>query len=127
MTGLARMLLSVVARLLPRAARRRYQEELDAELLCVAPTGRVFFALSVLASVPKLRWEVLAGLTGGRPSLRCYLGRHGKQVVHPNPEDHSIISLECRRCGHVRDPRQYLRASNADGVAWGGVYLGGGR
>jgi hypothetical protein len=127
MTGLARMLLSVVARLLPRAARRRYQEELDAELLHVAPVGRVLFALSVLASLPKLRWEVLAGLTGGRPSLWCYLGRHGKRVVHPNPEDHSIISLECRRCGHVRDPRQYLRASNADGVAWGGVYLSGGR
>ena len=126
MTGLARMLLSVVARLLPRAARRRYQEELDAELLHVAPVGRVLFALSLLVSVPKLRWEVLAGLTGGRTSLRCYLGWHGKQVVHPNPEDHTIISLECRRCGHVRDPRQYLGASNADGVAWGGVYLGGG-
>jgi hypothetical protein len=121
MTGLTRMMLSVVTRLLPRAAGRRYQEELDAELLCVAPRGRVLFALSVLASVPKLRWEVLAGLSGGRPSLRCYLGRHGKRVVHPNPEDLSIIALECRRCGHVRDPRQHLRASDANGVAWGGV------
>jgi hypothetical protein len=127
MTGLARMLLSMVARLLPRAARRRYQEELGAELLHVAPTGRVLFALSVLASLPKLRWEVLAGLTGGRPSLRCYLGRHGRRVVHPNPEDHTIIALVCRRCGQVRDPRQYLPASNAEGVAWGGVYLSNGR
>lgn len=118
------MLLSVVARLLPGAARRRYRRKFDAELLGVAPVGRVLFALSVLASVPRLRWEALAGLTGGRPSLRCYLGRHGKRVVHPNPDDHSIIALECPRCGHVRDPRQYLRASNADGVAWGGVYLG---
>ena len=126
MTGLARMLLSVVTRLLPRAAKRRYQEELDAELLHVAPARRVLFAMSMLASVPKLRWEVLAGLSGGRPSLRCYLGRHGKRVVHPNPEDHSIIALECRRCGQVRDPRQYLHASDANGVAWGGVYLGRG-
>ena len=118
MTGLARMLLNVTARLLPRAARRRYQEELDAELLQVAPRGRVSFACSMLASVPKLRWEVLAGLSGGRPSLRCYLGRHGKRVVHPNPEDHSIIALVCRRCGQVRDPRQYLHASDANGVAW---------
>jgi hypothetical protein len=55
MTGLARMLLSVVARLLPRAARRRYQEELDAELLYVAPVGRGWFAWSMLASVPRLR------------------------------------------------------------------------
>ena len=126
MTRLARMLLGVTTRLLPRAARRRYQEELDADLLQVEPGGRVIFALSMLASVPRLRWEVLAGLTGGRPSLRCYLGRHGKRVVHPNPEDHSIIALECRRCGQVRDPRQYLHASDANGVAWGGVYLGRG-
>ena len=126
MTGLARMLLSVVVRLLPRAARRRYQEELDADLLHVAAGGRMLYALSVLASVPKLRWEVLAGLSGGRPSLRCYLGRHGKRVLHPNPEDHSIIALECRRCGQMRDPRQYLPASDANGVAWGGVYLGRG-
>ena len=126
MTGLARMLLSVVVRLLPRAARRRYQEELDADLLHVAARRRMLFALSVLASVPKLRWEVLAGLSGGRPSLRCYLGRHGKRVLHPNPEDHSIIALECERCSQVRDPRQYLPASDANGVAWGGVYLGRG-
>ena len=124
MTGLAGMLLDVVARLLPGAARRRYQEELDAELLHVAPGGGVLFAMSVLASVPRLRWEVLAGLTGGRPSLRCYLGRHGKHVVHPNPDDHSIIALVCRRCGQVRDPRQYLQAKDAHGVACGGVYLG---
>ena len=123
MTRLARMLLSVVTRLLPRAARRRYQEELDAELLQVAPGGRVMFALSMLASVPRLRWEVLAGLTGGRPSLRCYLGRHGKKVVHPNPEDHTIIALVCTRCGQMRDPRQYLRGSNAYGIAWGGQGL----
>jgi len=121
MTRLARMLLDVVARLLPRAARRRYQEELDGELLQVAPGGRVMFALSMLASVPKLRWEVLAGLTGGRPSLRCYLGRHGKKVVHPNPDDHTIIALVCRRCGQVRDPRQYLHSGDANGVAWGGA------
>lgn len=126
MTRLARVLLIVVARLLPRAARRRYQEELDAELLHVAPKGRVLFAFSLLASVPRLRWEVLAGLSGGRPSLRCYLGMHDKRVVHPNPDDHTIIALECRRCGHVRDPRQYLPASNADGVAWGGAYLSSG-
>jgi hypothetical protein len=126
MTGLARMLLSVMAKLLPRAARRRYQEELDAELLHVAPAGRLLFAMSMLASVPKLRWEVLAGLSEGRPSLRCYLGRHGKRVLHPNPEDHTIIALECRRCGHVRDPRQYLPTSDPNGVAWGGVYLGRG-
>lgn len=127
MTRLARMVLSVVTSLLPRAARRRYQEELDAEMLDVPPASRVPFAVSLLGSVPRLRWEVLSGLSGGRPSVRCYLGWHGKRVVHPNPEDHTIIALQCRRCGHVRDPRQYLRSSNADGVAWGGVYLSGGR
>ena len=51
----------------------------------------------------------------------------GARVVHPNPEDHTIIALVCRRCGQVRDPRQYLPASNAEGVAWGGVYLSNGR
>jgi hypothetical protein len=126
MTGLAQLLLSVVVRLLPHAARRRYQEELDAELLQVAPRSRVLFAASMLASVPMLRWEVLAGFSGGRPSLRCYLGMHDRWVFHPNPDDHTIIAFWCRRCGHVRDPRQYLPASNAYGVAWGGVYLNGG-
>lgn len=126
MTSLAQVLLSVVVGLLPHAARRRYQEELDAELLQVAPEHRVAFALSMLTSAPQLRWEILASLCGGRPSLRCYLGRHNKSVFHPNPDDHTIIALRCRRCGHLRDPRQYLPASNANGVAWGGVYLNGG-
>jgi hypothetical protein len=125
MTSPASMLLSVVAHLLPRAARARYQEELDAEPLRVAPAGRMRFVASLLASAPRLRWEVLAGLSGGRPSMRCYLGRHGRRVLHPNPDDHTIIALACPRCGRVRDPRQYLPASNAEGVAWGGVYLGG--
>jgi hypothetical protein len=125
MTGPAPMLLSVVGRLLPRAARRRYQEELDAELLQVAPARRVPFAWSVLTSVPRLRWEVLAGMTGGRPSLRCYLGWHGRRVLHPNPDDPGVIALRCPRCGQVRDPRQYLPARDAEGVAWAGVYLGG--
>lgn len=126
MTRLAQLLLSVVVGLLPHAARRRYREELEAELLAVAPRGRAAFALSMLAAAPRLRWEILATLCAGRPSLRCYLGRHDKSVIHPNPDDHTIIALRCRRCGHVRDPRQYLPASNADGVAWGGVYLANG-
>lgn len=126
MQKLARFLLGVAVTFLPHGVRRRYREEFDAEILRLGSRRGVMFAMSGLTSAPRLRWEVLAGLTGGRPSLLCYVGRHDTRVVHPNPDDRRIIGLECRRCGDVRDPRQYVQARNADGVAWGGAYLSGG-
>lgn len=119
----ARLLVTATVRLLPRATRRRYREELEAELHDSSRPLRM--AASLLAAAPRLRWEVLVGMCGGNPSLRCYLGWHGRRVLHPNPEDHTVVVLRCPRCGQLRDPRQYLPAHDAEGVAWGGVYLGG--
>jgi len=123
MARLAPAVVTAAVRLLPLAARRRYREELDAELRD-APHP-LALAGSMLTAAPRLRWEVLTGLCGGRASLRCYVGWHGRQVLHPNPEDHTVVVLRCPRCGRLHDPRQYLPAHDADGVAWGGVYLGG--
>ncbi|WP_263731904.1 hypothetical protein [Cellulomonas sp. SG140] len=123
MPRLATALLTAAVRLLPPTARRRYREELDAEL-ADAPHP-LAFAASMLVAAPRLRWEVLTGLCGGRASMRCYVGWHGRRVLHPNAEDHTVVVLRCPRCGRLRDPRQYLPAHDADGVAWGGVYLGG--
>ncbi len=128
MTGLARTLLAVAVHLLPSQCRSRYADELDAELLSVTHGRRLGYALSILAAAPRLRWALLAGLCGGRSSLRCWLGKHHDRRLHPNPENHEVIALQCRRCDRVRDPKQYLpRKGRLDGVAWGGAYLSGGR
>ena len=59
-------------------------------------------------------------------SLRCWLDRHRDRRFHPNPDNHEVIALQCRRCGRVRDPKQYLsRKQPLDDVAWGGVLITG--
>jgi hypothetical protein len=126
MTGLARALLAVAVHLLPSQCRSRYDDEFDAELLSLPRRNRPGYALSTLTASPRLRWELLAVLCGGRASLRCWLGKHHDRQVHPNPDDHDVIALECRRCGRVRDPKQYLpRKKRLDDVAWGGVLITG--
>jgi hypothetical protein len=126
MTGPARALLAVAVHLLPRQCRSRYDDEFDAELLSLPRRNRPGYALSILTAAPRLRWELLAVLCGGRASLRCWLGKHHDRQVHPNPDDHDVIALECRRCGRVRDPKQYLpRRQRLDDVAWGGVLITG--
>jgi hypothetical protein len=126
MTGLARALLAVAVHLLPSQCRSRYDDEFDAELLSLPRPNRPGYALSILTAAPRLRWELLAVLCGGRASLRCWLGKHHDRQVHPNPDDRDVIALECRRCGRVRDPKQYLpRRQRLDDVAWGGVLITG--
>lgn len=128
MTALARVLLAAAVHLLPSQSRSRYEDELDAELLSLPRHRRLGFALSTLAAAPRLRWALLAVLCGGRASLRCWLGKHHNSHLHPNPDNHDVIALQCRRCGRVRDPKQYLpRKKRLDDVAWGGAYLAGGR
>jgi hypothetical protein len=128
MTRLARALLAAAVHLLPVPYRRRYADELDADLLSLPRWRRPVYALSVLVAAPGLRWALLAVLCGGRASVRCWLGRHHDQRFHPNPEDRFVIALQCHRCRRVRDPRQYLpRTQRLDDVAWGGAYLAGGR
>ena len=128
MTSLARALLAAAVHLLPVQSRRRYDDEFDADQLSLPRRRRAGYALSVLLAAPRLRWELLAVLCGGRASLRCWLGKHHDVRFHPNPDDHLVIALQCRRCGRLRDPKQYLpRRQRLDDVAWGGAYLAGGR
>ena len=126
MTRLARALLAAAVHLLPSQCRWRYEDEFDAELLCLPRRRRPGYALLVLTAAPSLRWALLAVLCGGHASLRCWLGKHHDRHFHPNPEDHLVIALQCRRCGRVRDPKQYLpRKQRLDDVAWGGVLING--
>jgi len=126
MTRLARALLAAAVCLLPSQCRWRYEDELDAELLSLPRRRRPGYALSVLTAAPTLRWALLAVLCGGHASLRCWLGKHHDRRFHPNPDDHLVIALRCRRCGRVRDPKQYLpRKQRLDDVAWGGVLITG--
>ncbi len=128
MTHLARTLLAVAVHLLPSQCRSRYDDEFDAELLSLSRRRRLGYALSILAAAPRLRWALLEVLCGGRASLRCWLGKHHDRRLHPNPDNHEVIALQCRRCGRVRDPKQYLpRKQRLDDVAWGGAFLAGGR
>ena len=126
MTALARALLAAAVHVLPIQCRWRYDDEFDADLLSLPRHRRPGYALSVLAGAPRLRWALLAVLCGGRASVRCWLGRHDNRRTHPNPDDHAVIALECRRCGRVSDPKQYLpRKQRLDDVAWGGVLITG--
>ncbi len=126
MTHVARMLLVATVHLLPSQCRGRYEDEFDAELLSLPRRRRPGYALSVLTAAPRLRWALLAVLCGGHASIRCWLGKHHDLRIHPNPDDHLIIALQCRRCGRVRDPNQYLpRKQRLDDVAWGGVLITG--
>ena len=59
-----------------------------------------------------------------RPFL-CRLGVHRTVRTH-NPQDMTIRSKTCGRCGHVKDISGYLTLGNADGVAYGKVFLSGG-
>ena len=128
MTHLARTLLAVAVHLLPSQCRSRYDDEFVAELLSLSPRRRLGYALPILAAAPRLRWALLEVLCGGRASLRCWLGKHHERRLHPNPDNHEVIALQCRRCGRVRDPKQYLpRKQRLDDVAWGGAFLAGGR
>ena len=126
MTALARAALAAAVHLLPSQCRWRYEDEFDGELLSLPRRRRLGYALSVLAAAPRLRWALLAVLCGGHASLRCWSGKHHDKRTHPNPDDHAVIALECRRCGRVRDPKQYLpRKQRLDDVAWGGVLITG--
>lgn len=128
MTRLAKVFLAIAVRLLPVQCRWRYTDEFDAELMSTARGRRPGYAVSILIGAPRLRWELLATLCGGRASLRCWLGRHHDHRIHPNVEEPKVVALECLRCGRIRDPRQYLpRKQRLDDVAWGGAYLSGGR
>ena len=112
--------------LLPSQCRGRYECEFVAELLSLPRRRRPGYALSVLTAAPRLRWALLAVLCGGHASIRCWLGKRHDLRIHPNPDDHLIIALQCRRCGRVRDPNQYLpRKQRLDDVAWGGVLITG--
>lgn len=128
MTRLARALLAAAVHLLPSQCRWRYEDEFDAELLSLPRRSRPGYALSMLTAAPRLRWALLAVLCGGHASLRCWLGKHHDRRLHPNPDNHDVIALQCQRCDRVRDPKQYLRRKERlDDVAWGGAYLSGGR
>ena len=127
MTRLARALLAAAVHMLPSQCRWRYYRTSSTPSCSELPRrGRPGYALSVLTAAPRLRWALLAVLCGGHASLRCWLGKHHDSRFHPNPDDHLVIALQCRRCGRVRDPKQYLpRKQRLDDVAWGGVLMTG--
>ncbi|MEO7421111.1 MAG: hypothetical protein ABIU87_01805 [Ornithinibacter sp.] len=93
MTPIAKWLLAVAMHLLPRQSHRRYENQFDAELLSLSRSARPGYALSVLGATPRLRWSLLATLSGGHASLRCWLVKHHDRIVHPNPDDHLTIAL----------------------------------
>ena len=57
------------------------------------------------------------------PSCAAWVHR---TVRTHNPQDMTIRSKTCGRCGHVMDISGYLTRGNADGVAYGKVFLSGG-
>ena len=108
---IARLVLAVAARALPRTARERYAQEWRADL-AVAPESALSYALSLLWRVGTLRRAV----TGTR-SVRCLLRWHDDVTVHDNPENRRFTSHVCQRCGRVKDDWKGP-ASAADTWAW---------
>jgi hypothetical protein len=110
--------------LLPAGARARYDEEYRADLSALSGWRALRYAGSVLLGAPGLRRALLAAdpsLAYHRPAL-CALGRHDDVTVHGNAEDQRMVHEECRRCGRIKDGRQYLQRSNNDEVAWVGAH-----
>lgn len=121
---LADTLISLTERLLPPQFRLRYQAEFNADLAHLPESDRLRYALSALRGAPMLRWRLIEApaLSG---HLACFLSRHQEYVLHPNPDDRTIIALECDRCGNVRDPIQYLPKRDGTALAWGNPMLRG--
>jgi len=118
MTTLARAILAMAVALLPGSFRRRYESETDAELFALPTSRRLRYAASFAVGSPRLRWALLAALSPKGVAGRCYLGVHVERTIHPNPEEHWIVSRQCHRCGSTRDPRQYVTRSRPEGMGW---------
>lgn len=71
--------------------------------------------MSTVIGMPRLRWEVLHR-HAGQAAPFCFVGMHRNLTVHPNPEDGQIIARECILCHRIRDPRQYARRENPQGL-----------
>lgn len=68
-----------------------------------------------MVGVPRLRWELLRRLAGQRVPF-CFLGMHRNLTVHPNAEEQLIVARECILCHRTRDPNQYARRENPQGL-----------
>lgn len=117
MTRLASAVVSGAVLLLPQQERRRYAEELDSDLRSQPSAGRLWYAVSVVLAMPRLRWELLRRLAG-QPVPFCFVGMHRDRTVHPNQEEGWIIAHECVLCHRVRDPRPYAGRREARGLGW---------
>jgi len=110
--------------MLPAGARTRYDEEYRADLSTLSGWRAVRYACSVLVGAPGLRRALLEAdpsLAYHRP-VRCHLGWHDDVAVHGNREDQRVVHDECRRCGRIKDGKEYLARSNNDEVAWVGAH-----
>ncbi|KGN36098.1 hypothetical protein [Knoellia subterranea] len=106
MTRLASAIVALGVRVLPRQDRRRYGEELDADLRSQPGWRRLGYAVSFLLATPRLRWELLAR-HAGQPVPNCFVGMHRDRDTHPNREASWVIVRECVRCRRLTDPPQY--------------------
>lgn len=117
MTRLASAMVSVAVSLLPQQERRRYSEELDSDMRSQPRWGRLWYAVSIVLAMPRLRWEILTRLAG-QPVPYCFVGLHRDRTMHPNPEAGWIIAHECILCHRVHDPRQYSGPRNPKNLSW---------
>lgn len=118
-------LVTLASSLLPPADRFRYRCEFEADLAALPAPRRLAHVLSLLLGAPALRWALLRD-GAGRTSVRCFVGLHSERIVHPNPENQTVVAKRCVRCGRQRDPRQYEGVKHAEGLAWGNPFIRGG-
>lgn len=125
LTVLARWLMIVACWCLPRRQRLRYRAEFVADLAALdSGPERVGYSWSLVWAAPRLR-RALVSARAPLP-LACRLRRHAWQRFRPNPENHTVVALVCRRCEAVRDPKQYDAKGDAHGAAYGSVFMSGG-
>lgn len=122
MTATQKALVVLACALLPRAQRLRYRGEFVAELLALPRGERTAYAGALVRSAPTLRGALRAA---DEWPLGCRVGLHGRRRAH-HPDDMRIVSKVCVRCGAVRDVSRYLTRGNAEGVAYGNVFLSAG-
>ena len=107
--GLAPALLGLAVRCLPEAYRRRYRDELSAELHDLPPAGQLRFAAGALLWAFALRAALVPSASGEDdmprahvPFWRCRVFRTHKWLRH-STEDGGLYE-SCAWCGVDRGP-----------------------
>jgi hypothetical protein len=113
----ARLLCSIAAAALPAETRTRFLDEWRADL-AAEPDRALAYAASLVRNAVALR-RAVGGERDAPVAVPCRLHLHSNVRVHDNPDDPSIVTWVCARCGRIKDEWIPQASAVSDGLAWG--------